>query len=152
MDSNIRPETMERISTPALANAFIDEQVKAIRFVQERYAWFLDELFSKAVFEKKKGQRKLPLAEHILQAHLEPFISGVSLGADREVDAPQVKTQYMLKGMYCTEPEIVERMYFDGLLDFVYVEFMKGLQREWPPETCPGAAPTADGGSYKSRE
>ena len=31
MSSNIRPETMERISTPALANAFIDEQVKAIR-------------------------------------------------------------------------------------------------------------------------
>lgn len=31
MNSNIRPETMERISTPALANAFIDEQVKAIR-------------------------------------------------------------------------------------------------------------------------
>ena len=31
MDSNIRPETVERISTPALANAFIDEQVKAIR-------------------------------------------------------------------------------------------------------------------------
>ena len=31
MDSNIRPETMERITTPALANAFIDEQVKAIR-------------------------------------------------------------------------------------------------------------------------
>ena len=31
MDSNIRPETMERISTPALANACIDEQVKAIR-------------------------------------------------------------------------------------------------------------------------
>ena len=31
MDSNVRPETMERISTPALANAFIDEQVKAIR-------------------------------------------------------------------------------------------------------------------------
>ena len=31
MDSNIRHETMERISTPALANAFIDEQVKAIR-------------------------------------------------------------------------------------------------------------------------
>lgn len=115
---------------------FMQEQVKAIRFVQERYAWFLDELFSKAVFEKKKGQRKLLLAEHILQAHLEPFISGVSLGADREVDAPQVKTQYMLKGMYCTEPEIVERMYFDGLLDFVYVEFMKGLQRGFVPKRC----------------
>ena len=31
MNPNVRPETMERISTPALASAFIDEQVKAIR-------------------------------------------------------------------------------------------------------------------------
>ncbi len=31
MDCNKRPETMQRISTPALAQAFIDEQVKAVR-------------------------------------------------------------------------------------------------------------------------
>ena len=31
MDTNVRPETMERITTPALAEAFIEEQVKAIR-------------------------------------------------------------------------------------------------------------------------
>ncbi len=31
MDSNKRPETMERITTPELANAFIDEQVEALR-------------------------------------------------------------------------------------------------------------------------
>ena len=31
MTGNIRPETMERITTPELANAFIDEQVAAIR-------------------------------------------------------------------------------------------------------------------------
>ncbi len=29
--SNVRPESMQRITTPELANAFIDEQVKAIR-------------------------------------------------------------------------------------------------------------------------
>ena len=29
--SNVRPETMKRITTPALANAFIDEQIAAIR-------------------------------------------------------------------------------------------------------------------------
>ena len=29
--SNVRPESMERITTPALANAFIDEQVAALR-------------------------------------------------------------------------------------------------------------------------
>ncbi len=31
MDSNVRPESMARITTPELARAFIDEQVKAIR-------------------------------------------------------------------------------------------------------------------------
>ncbi len=31
MENNKRPETMERITTPALAQAFIDEQVQAIR-------------------------------------------------------------------------------------------------------------------------
>ena len=31
MDNNVRPETMARITTPELANAFIDEQVKIIR-------------------------------------------------------------------------------------------------------------------------
>ena len=31
MDNNVRPETMERITTPELANVFIDEQVQLIR-------------------------------------------------------------------------------------------------------------------------
>ncbi len=31
MQNNVRPETMERITTPALANAFIEEQIKEIR-------------------------------------------------------------------------------------------------------------------------
>lgn len=31
MDSNVRPETMQRITTKALADAFIDEQVAAVR-------------------------------------------------------------------------------------------------------------------------
>ena len=31
MDSNVRPESMQRITTKALADAFIDEQVAAVR-------------------------------------------------------------------------------------------------------------------------
>ena len=31
MSSNVRPENMERITTPALANAFIDEQIREVR-------------------------------------------------------------------------------------------------------------------------
>ena len=42
--------------------AYMREQANAIRFIQERYAWFLTEAFQQRAFEKKKGQRKLPLA------------------------------------------------------------------------------------------
>ena len=31
MTSNVRPETMQRITTPELAKAFIDEQMAAVR-------------------------------------------------------------------------------------------------------------------------
>ena len=31
MSGNVRPESMQRITTPELANAFIDEQIKEIR-------------------------------------------------------------------------------------------------------------------------
>ena len=31
MDPNVRPDSMARINTPELAQAFIDEQVQAIR-------------------------------------------------------------------------------------------------------------------------
>ena len=31
MNPNVRPESMERITTPELANAFIEEQVKLVR-------------------------------------------------------------------------------------------------------------------------
>ena len=31
MSSNVRPESMERITTPALAQAFIDEQIAEVR-------------------------------------------------------------------------------------------------------------------------
>lgn len=97
--------------------------------------------FADAVFEKKKGQRKIPLAPMICSRGYEDFISGVSLGENPETDAPPVKTQYRIRGEK-EKAEIVEKMYFDRLLDFVYVEFMKGLQRD----LCRSAAPTVGAG------
>ena len=38
--------------------SFMQQQIKDIQLIQERYAWFLDRVFANAVFEKKKGQRK----------------------------------------------------------------------------------------------
>ena len=114
---------------------FMQEQLDAIRLIQERYAWFLDGIFADAIFEKKKGQKKIPLAPMICSRGYEAFISGVSLGENPETDAPPVKTQYRIRGEK-EKAEIVEKMYFDRLLDFVYVEFMKGLQKGFVPKRC----------------
>ena len=113
----------------------MQQQIDDIRLIQERYAWFLDGVFADAVFEKKKGQRKIPLAPMICSRGYEDFISGVSLGENPETDAPPVKTQYRIRGEK-EKAEIVEKMYFDRLLDFVYVEFMKGLQKGFVPKRC----------------
>ena len=98
--------------------AFMQQQIDDIRWIQERYAWFLDGVFADAVFEKKKGQKKIPLAPMICSRGYEAFISGVSLGENPETDAPPVKTQYRIRGEK-EKAEIVEKMYFDRLLDFV---------------------------------
>ena len=98
-------------------------------------SWFLDGIFAGKPFEKKKGQRKTSLAQQIEKKGLEPFVSGVSLGADSKVDAPKVNAQFCIRGTGC-EAEVVEKMYFGRLLDFVYVEFMKGLQKGFVPKRC----------------
>ena len=114
---------------------FMQEQLDAIRLIQEHYVWFLDGIFAGKPFEKKKGQRKTSLAQQIEKKGLEPFVSGVSLGADSKVDAPKVNAQFCIRGTG-REAEVVEKMYFDRLLDFVYVEFMKGLQKGFVPKRC----------------
>ena len=114
---------------------FMQEQLDAIRLIQERYGWFLDGIFAGKPFEKKKGQRKTSLAQQIEKKGLEPFVSGVSLGTSPEVDAPKVNAQFCIRGTG-REAEVVEKMYFDRLLDFVYVEFMKGLQKGFVPKRC----------------
>ena len=114
---------------------FMQEQLDAIRLIQERYVWFLDGIFAGKPFEKKKGQRKTSLAQQIEKKGLEPFVSGVSLGADSKVEAPKVNAQFCIR-VTGREAEVVEKMYFDRLLDFVYVEFMKGLQKGFVPKRC----------------
>lgn len=120
-------------------DAFLLKYIRAkedILYIQERYAWFLDSLLEGQPFEKKKGQRKLPLAAQITKRFLEPFVSGVSLGEDDHVDAPQVNVQYAVIQQAGGEPELVEKMYFDRLLDFVYVELMRGMQKGFVPKRC----------------
>ncbi len=110
----------------------VGEDVTAIR---ERYAWFLEDAFPR-VFEKKKGQRKKTLAQQIYESGLDALVSGVSLGKSPEVDAPQVNIQYAVLEIDEDHHELVEKLYFDRLADFVYVELMRGLQRGFVPKRC----------------
>ena len=116
--------------------AYMREQAGAVRFIQERYSWFLTEAFQRRAFEKKKGQRKVPLAQQIYENCLDAFVSGVSLGKSPEVDAPQVNIQYAVLEIDEGHHELVEKLYFDRLEDFVYVELMRGLQRGFVPKRC----------------
>ena len=68
-------------------------------------------------------------------AYVDALVSGVSLGEDSHVDAPSVNIQYMV---HRTEQgnEVVEKLYFDRILDFVYVELMRGMQKGYVPKRC----------------
>lgn len=97
----------------------------------------MEDLFGDAVPEKKRGQRKKPLAELIYLRGLDALVSGVSLGRKgSDVDAPQVNVQYAILEREDETHELVEKMYFDHLADFIYVEFMKGLQKGFVPKRC----------------
>ena len=86
--------------------------------------------------KRKKGQKKIPLAKQLTDHFLEALVSGVSLGEDNQIDAPQVNIQYAVLEPEGCQPELVEKMYFDRLLDFVYVELMRGMQKGFVPKRC----------------
>ena len=111
-----------------------------LRQIEEVYKPFLTRLFEGVAPEKKKGQRKIPLAQQLVNHNLEAFVSGVSLGTVSKVDPAPVNIQYAVLETGEGEnagAELVEKMYFDRLIDFVYVELMKGLQRGFVPKRCP---------------
>ncbi|MBR1495365.1 MAG: hypothetical protein IJ601_10015 [Acidaminococcaceae bacterium] len=137
-----------------ISDKVLGEQVLSGKQPTERYFWadddlrqietvykpFLLRLFDGVVSEKKKGQRKISLAQQLLNHGLEAYVSGVSLGTGEGVDPAPTNVQYAVletgeRGN--TTAELVEKMYFDRLIDFVYVELMKGLQKGFVPKLCP---------------
>ena len=91
--------------------------------------------FSGTAIRGRPNRFPFALAAAIPSACRLRIVSGVSLGKDPEVDAPLVRAQYRIRGER-ENAEVVEKMYFDRLLDFVYVELMKGLQKGFVPKRC----------------
>lgn len=132
----VAPQLIDAIYEDIDRLSFFYHAAEDIPLIQKQYAWFIDSALDDGGQRRKKGQRKLPPAERIRMNLMEAYVSGRSLGSDRNVDAPNVQMQY---AVLQTEDgsEIVEKMYFDRLLDFVYVELMKGLQKGFLPKQCP---------------
>ncbi len=130
------PEYIDAIYADMDKLSFFGHAAEDIALIQKQYAWFIDSALDDGGQRRKKGQRKIPPAERIIMNLMEVYVSGRSLGSDPTADAPNVQMQY---AVLQTEEgsEIVEKMYFDRLIDFAYVEFMKGLQKGFLPKRCP---------------
>lgn len=131
------PDMVSDLYTDSNLLQFLFDAVEDISLIQERYAWFLTNALQAENEHRKRGQRKTPLADRIIKNHMEAFVSGRSLGSDRHVDAPNVQVQYAVLETKESGAEIVEKMYFDRLSDFVYVELIKSLQKGFLPKCCP---------------
>lgn len=116
--------------------AFLREVSDDLQTVQTRYVWFLEKAFPAGTGNRKKGQRKIPLADQIINNSMEPFVSGRSLGADLSVDAPDIRMQFAVLSTEDGTAHVVEKVYFNCLADFIYVELMKGLQKGYLPKRC----------------
>ena len=63
MDSNKRPETMERITTPELAEAFIAEQVAAFAEVKENIKRNIVQQKQNTAYDEKVAELKAKYME-----------------------------------------------------------------------------------------
>lgn len=103
-------------------------------FILPRYRWFLEQMVQEKTKGKRGGNR---YAVQIEENRLSPYVSGVSLGADIEVDPaePAVKYEVRISAEDGTA-KLYEKMQFTHLSDFVHTDFFRGLMKESIPKTC----------------
>ena len=85
--------------------------------------------------KRKRAREKLLWPSRLRKKAWSRSSAASALAQILKVDAPKVNAQFCIRGTG-REAEVVEKMYFDRLLDFVYVEFMKGLQKGFVPKRC----------------
>ena len=97
MDTNIRPETMERITTPELAAAFIDEQVKIVRDQvgdkNDDRNW-LDEISFKEEIKKLSDRERLILSLRYMKGKTQMEVSS-------QIGISQAQVSRLEKGAIC---------------------------------------------------
>ena len=100
--------------------------------INERYAWFVKEIFYRQIPKRERNQFAWQIEENGMSA----FISGRSLGTSRKVDPAAAPVQYELHTSPEGEPCIYEKRRFTSLLDFLYTDLMKGFIHGQSPKPC----------------
>ena len=108
------------------------ELAEDLLVVQERYSWFVKELFARQALKRDSDQYAWQLTDNNLDA----FVSGKNLGLRREVDPAASTVQYELVTASDGTPRLFEKRHFTTLLDFVYTDLMHGLMYGHAPKQC----------------
>ena len=92
---------------------------------KNRYANLLNEIYRSL----GEGSETYPTA--IEAACMQPFLTGASLGERMEHDPARSDVSYSLR-----DGILYEDITFSGLLDFLYVDFFKGIMAKHLPKRC----------------
>lgn len=98
----------------------------------ERYRWFINEMFRWTKWKVDTNKFTLIIENNGLSA----FTSGVSLGGNGFVDAPQLSVQYEIRESDDGTVRMYEKMNFTRLIDFLYIDLFKAVMNNYCPKPC----------------
>lgn len=106
---------------------------KDFRFIQERYACLLREMFHRDLHLRTPNRYATQLEENGMSA----LVSGVSLGLASERDPVASAVQFEVRpSAKDKEPRLFEKMIFTRLADFIYIELFRAMARGNCPRPC----------------
>lgn len=114
--------------------ANLDDYVKLYSdlLLMERYRWFIKEMFYRTKWKVNTNK----FADLIENNGVGAFTSGVSLGENGFVDAPNLSVQYEVRKADDGTIKIYEKMKFTNLISFLYVDLFKAIMNNYCPKSC----------------
>lgn len=98
----------------------------------ERYRWFINEMFCRTKWKVDTNKFAVLIENNGLSA----FTSGVSLGENGFIDAPELSVQYEIRESDDGTVRMYEKMVFRRLIDFLYVDLFNAILNNYCPKPC----------------
>lgn len=132
-DNDYRRNWLEaKTEMDTFANFEDYEQLYSDLQMLERYRWFLKEVFRNTTWKVDTNK----YASLVLNNGMDAFTRGVSLGASPYRDPVDINIQYEIMQSQDGKIRIYEKMIFESLLDFFYVDLFKAIMKNHCPKSC----------------